>query len=308
MNIATGQLSRRTFLLTGTAFVTSLPSLRTYGAPLQVRAIGWGRHGRRFQAAVRARQLSIASVFDTNPSRARLAVDQQGLLQTIAPTYHCSLPSFVNACQRGCDDLPLLLCSPPSTWVPLLSALQSARQPVLVHHTECFDPAGVCDLQQVLDRFRERIFPLGLDPAWPRLSLGSFFDFARSRGAGKSLAQIEHPDWSRAQLAAFNFDFLDCAAADAQDLGSHSFRPFMWPNPVGTSVESPAVCRFRASGLGIELEAVMEVRSDISDPTEASESLEVFRAFVLSPVEQRRCAFERRRRLLEHALLTQSRL
>jgi hypothetical protein len=308
MNIALRPFSRRTFMLSGTAFIASFSAPCLRAASPRVHAIGWGRHGQRFLDAVRARQLSIVSVFDEDPARVRLAFEQLKPLQAVAPSLHGSLQSLVNERRGELDDTALLLCAPPSTWLHLLTSLGSARQLILAYHVECFDPKEASNVREVLDRFGERVFLLGFDPAWPSISLRSFFDFARSRGASESLAHIEHDSWSSMQLAALHFDFLDCTRSGALHPGSHTLRAFQSPFSDGRSIDSAAFCRFRASGCGLDLEATMEIRGDESHFEVLSESLEAFHQFAASSVAQRRKISQSRRLLFENAMLLHSHL
>jgi hypothetical protein len=308
MNSVMKKFSRRTFLLSGAAMAASWASARANAAPLRVHVIGWGRHGRRFQGAVRARQLSIASVLDTQPARVRLATRELCSIQAFAPAGHCALPSFLEAC----DGSPIILCSSPVSWPSLLRSLsvKGDAPPVLVHHTDCFDARMERSAREALDEYGENAFLAGLDPAWPRLSLSSFFDFASTRGATRSLAQLEHPGWPPAQLGAFHFDYLDCAATGTPDFDAHDLQAFSLPRLAKGLYGPHSNCRFVASGAGLEFEATMEIGSSSSRLDRAllepCEGLEAFLVFVASSFEQRRTISYRQRLLMNHVLATYS--
>lgn len=304
MNTNTMPISRRRFLLSGaaTAAYMTLPLSRTLtdSQPLRAHIVGWGRHGRSFRNAVRAGHLTIASVLDVSPGAARLALLQLSSLQPCALPVYSKLSSFL----RAYDGCPILLCSPPSEWRSLIRALHGFGQlpPILAYHTDCFDAirgyTGVIEL----DRCGGDVFLIA-DPDWPRISLASYFDFARSRGALSAMAQLEHSGWPNAEVKGVQFSFLDCALPNRSgslDLHSCHFHQFENPDQVDRLA-------FHAAGNAVALETVMEIRastsrlthSDVSSPCEA---LLAFRAFSAAPCQHRRGYSQRQRMILHHIL------
>jgi hypothetical protein len=304
MNSSTGQMSRRTFLISGaaTTLLASVPARFKASSAIDVHMIGWGQHGRRFLDAVRAGQISVVSILDSNPGRASLAAAQLGAIQHRAPACHSSTASFLKFVDGTNDNLPLVLTSPPDTWPSLLSLCRMSKRTLIAHHKHCFQPAGVALLRRILKSYPAQIFPVGFDPGFPRLSLSAFFDFARSRGATATFAQLEHDGWSPEQLSSFMFDFLSCSwegGARANTFQHFAREPF--PD---SSSNSLAACRFLTTGGDLNLETTML----IADPSDGDwckmEGVEAFRAFMRAPRHTRLRTSERVLRLFDHATST----
>jgi hypothetical protein len=153
-----------------------------------------------------------------------------------------------------------------------------------------------------MKHFAGRIFLIGLDPGWPQLTLSAFFEFARSRGAAQNLAQIEHEGWSRAQLSAFMFDYLNCAAGDNPK--SSSFQHFMRQRVANDSAKSLATCRFQSLGRSLDLETTMFITDHSDEDCHNMESVEAFRVFARGSHEQRLRAGERVLHLFDRATAT----
>jgi hypothetical protein len=304
MNSSTGQMSRRAFLISGaaTTLLASVPVRFKAGSAIDVHMIGWGQHGRRFLDAVRAGQISVVSILDSNPGRASLGAGQLGAIQHRAPSCHSSASSFLKFVDGTNDNFPLVLTSPPDTWPSLLSLCRMSKRTLIAHHKDCFHPAGVALLRKILKSFPAQIFPMGFDPRFPRLSISAFFDFARSRGATATFAHLEHDGWSPEELSSFMFDFLSCSWES--DARTNTFQHFaQGPFPDSPS-KSFAACRFLATGGDLNLETTMLIAGPSDHNWCKMEGVEAFRAFTRTPHDTRLRTGERILRLFDHAAAT----
>jgi hypothetical protein len=240
--------------------------------------------------------MSVTSIFDDRLSRNKIAAAELSAAQGYAPSRHDSFRSFVEALHGTDERVPLVLASPPSTWRQVISSLRDSNRQVIAYHTDCFDADGAAEVREAFERLPGRIFLIGLDPGWPKLTLSRYFEYAWSRGAVQSCTQIEHDGWSRARLSSVVFDCLNCAVGEIPDKCTiHHFRK-------QRSSEFPVVCHYRSVGRNVELETEMIIDGDLSKDGQMMESLEAFREFAVGSDEERLRANKRARILFDRSV------